>query len=273
MVLNLPDLFAALHLVLIVACWLGVLICLVVMLRAHRERQIAPFSFQRDAARMRFQRAGLLAIFLVALSLVIWGAGRAAGPTVRGVATDFAARFIVRPTPTPTITPSPTPVPPSPTPVPTQTPTPTLTATPVPPTLTPSPSPSPTPTTVRILGPFAEVPTPVVTGDVPAVGDFVFSREITDSGEPIESQVRFSAGPGPIHAVFRFANMRNGISWSHAWLRDGQELIRGEDTWQWGVDGRAWLFFNPVGGFSPGTYELHLYVEGELRQSGGFVVE
>lgn len=281
MVLNPSDLFAAFYFVLIVACALGVAACIVVMLRAHRESQIAPFSFQRDAARMRFRRAGFLAVFLVVLSIVIWGTGRAAGPTIRGVATDFArdmvtdfaARFIPPPTATPTTTPSPTPAPPSPTPVPTQTPSPTLTATPVPPTVTPSPSPSPTATTVRILGPFAEVPTPVVTDEEPAIGAFVFSREITEGGEPIKSQVRFNAGPGPIHAVFRFANMRNGMAWSHAWYRDGQEIIRGEDTWQWGTDGRAWLYFNPVGGFSPGTYELRFYVEGELRQSGGFVVE
>lgn len=275
MVFNLPDLFAAFYLVLIIACWLGVLVCIVIMLRALRERQIAPFSFQRDAARMRFRRASLWAIFLVALSLVIWGAGRTAEPVARDMVTRFAARFMPSPTPTPTATPSPTPVPPSPTMAPTQTPSPTPTLTPVPPTVTPSPlpSPSPTATTVRILGPFAAVPTPVVTDEEPAVGAFVFSREITDSGEPIESQVRFSAGPGPIHAVFRFANFQNGMAWSHVWYRDSQEVARGDDTWQWGAGGRAWLFFNPVGGFSPGTYELRLYVEGELRQSGGFVVE
>lgn len=265
MVLEPPDLFAALYWVLIAACWLGVAICILVMIQAYRDRQIAPFSFQRDAARLRFLRTGFLAVFLIILSLIIWGVGRTAGPAV--------ARLFVRPTPTPTVTLSPTPVPPTVTPVPTATSTPMPTMTPVPPTFTPSPSPSPTPTTVRILGPFAEVPTPVVTGEEPAIGAFVFSREITEGGEPIQPAVRFSAGPGPIHAVFRYANMRAGMSWSHAWYRDGQEIVRGDDTWKLRTEGIAWLFFNPAGGFTPGTYELRLYVEGELRQSGGFVVE
>ncbi len=270
---NLPDLFTALYLLLVAACWVGVLICVVIMLRALREIRIAPFSFQRDAARLRFRRAGFLAIALVILSLVTWGVGQVAGPTVRGLTANLAAR-LVRPTSTPIPTATFTPIPPSPTPPPTATASPTATATPVPsPTLTPSPSPSPTATTVPILGPFPEVPTPVVTDEEPAIGAFVFSREITEAGEPIKSEVRFKAGPGPIYAVFRYVNMRNGMAWSHAWYRDGEEIARGEDIWGWGAAGRAWLFLNPVEGFAPGIYELRFYAEGELRQRGGFVVE
>jgi hypothetical protein len=60
------------------------------------------------------------------------------------------------------------------------------------------------------------------------------------------------------------------------WLLDGQTYDEGEATWEWGEEGNFWWWVGwedpQQGQLDPGRYDVQLYVEGQLVQTGTFAV-
>ena len=133
--------------------------------------------------------------------------------------------------------------------------------------ITDTATPSPTPTATD---------TPVFSTVTPdpdtAVESIVFSRSVTSDSKPMNPARVFTPGDDYIYAFFEYQKIKGGVAWRHVWFKESEELASEGGLWEWGSDGRAHVFFSPAGGFTPGRYMVQIYIGGELRRSGTFVV-
>jgi hypothetical protein len=100
----------------------------------------------------------------------------------------------------------------------------------------------------------------------------VFSRAITPDYQPRDPRTVFSPGDNYVYAFFEYHNMNEGVVWRHVWHKDSEEIASESDLWEWGTDGRAYVFFAPVGGYQPGRYRVQVYVGEQLKQTGTFTM-
>ncbi|GEM_PF-1220682 len=151
--------------------------------------------------------------------------------------------------------PAPT-VPPSPTPLPSPTPT------------FPLPTPSPTVPPTPISGPVA-TPTPVVS---PTFGALTIALGVLPTGEPVLVGNEFDWNTRAVYAIFDYAGMRPGLSWSVVWTRNGREIARQNHLWDGESSGTAWVvYFNPDGTvLLGGDYGVSLYIEDQLQGEASF---
>jgi len=130
-------------------------------------------------------------------------------------------------------------------------------------TITETASPTPTVTDTPVIG--KATPSPDLT-----VGPIIFSRAITSDNKPRDPDTVFSASDNYLYAFFEYHRMTNGVAWSHTWLKDNESIAHDSNLWSWGTDGRAYVFSAPYGGYTPGKYELRIYIGDKLVQSGTF---
>jgi hypothetical protein len=104
------------------------------------------------------------------------------------------------------------------------------------------------------------------------VESIVFSRAITPDSKPKNPARVFSPGDHYIYAFFEYNDMKDGVAWRHVWFKGPQELGSEGDLWEWGSDGQAYVYFSPVGGFTPGRYMVQIFIGEELSRTGTFVV-
>jgi hypothetical protein len=182
--------------------------------------------------------------------------------------------FVLQPPATSTVTPTPsptTPVPPVQA-IPTNTPSPTDT-----PTSIPTRTPALTVPGPQVQATATRTPTPRLTEPPAGTSTFTnlaLARGIDANGEPVSPGTTFSPGGEPVYAFFEYHGMRAGIHWAHVWYRDSTELDRAEGLWpeEWGDRGVAWVFYAPAGGFTPGRYEVRLWVAGEVVARAAFTI-
>ena len=163
---------------------------------------------------------------------------------------------------------------------PTGTPTPTSVSgpelTPTSAEVTASPSPTvPTETPLTPSPAVAQTPTatsaPVALQ--PTIGPITFATGITEDNQPIGAGTSFPEDVEEIHAVFSYEGLSEDDTWARYWYQDGQEVGSGSGAWDAGESGTFDLSL--TGGGEPlgaGQWELELYVNGELAQSGTFVI-
>jgi hypothetical protein len=141
--------------------------------------------------------------------------------------------------------------------LPSDTPTPVvviITATPV---YTPTGTPFPT---------FTPLVTPLVSSVTPppnaAIRITALDDQISDSFTPVNPRAAFRAGTSRIYLFVEFTGMAQGVLWKRELYRDG-ELIDGS-TYLWGLEaeGDGYFFFGNDSGFTPGEYEIRLYIGG-----------
>jgi len=87
--------------------------------------------------------------------------------------------------------------------------------------------------------------------------------------KPVGPATDFPAGTRQVYALFDYKGMRNGLPWGHAWYLNGDEIATERTTWDLGQQGTAWLFINIQ---KSGNYEVRLFVEDQLEQTGTFRV-
>ncbi|MGQ9627557.1 MAG: hypothetical protein ACUVV0_11710 [Anaerolineae bacterium] len=162
----------------------------------------------------------------------------------------------------------------TPSPIPAATETSTPLATPSPSqaateTSTPLATPSLSPTLISLLKPTAtSIPfeTPLPGGPF---GPLVFSAGITDDHKPLSTGRSFPASTERVYAFFEYRDMKDGTPWSQLWYWNGEQVGDESRLWEWGPDGRSWVFHDILGA---GQYELKLYVRGQLVQQGSFYI-
>jgi serine/threonine protein kinase len=138
------------------------------------------------------------------------------------------------------------------------------------------------PTPIRVpavQSPVPSTPTPTPHPISPsvqrsAIGPIVFATGVTDDSQPVGAGTTFSEDIQEIHAVFSYEGMSEGDAWERRWFQDGEEVGSGSGVWDSGESGTFDLSL--TGGGEPlgsGTWKLEIYVNGELAQSGTFVIQ
>ena len=168
------------------------------------------------------------------------------------------------------------------------------------PTRTPTPRPTRTPTAAPTRRPTATAPfIPTATPDVPLpesalsplpsavpAGEDARIAVITlaagedDLGQPVDPGTEFPPRDHRVYLFFTFEGMQDGVVTTFAWYKDGEFIDFCSDTWPWGlIEGREWgergqtsYFCKPPGGWDPGAYQVHVFIEDRVQGSVQFVI-
>lgn len=149
---------------------------------------------------------------------------------------------------------------------PTQTPpppsaTPTITFTPEPPTATPT-----------SLADAVRIPTLAPRTPAPReakMGPIQFATDITPDIEPVNPDDVFPEDTEAIYAVYPYSGMKKGLDFTAVWYKNGVELVRDEEEWQFGDEFRSYRYLIPAG---EGLYKLELYVNDSILATGLFEI-
>jgi hypothetical protein len=101
------------------------------------------------------------------------------------------------------------------------------------------------------------------------------THSITENNQPSQVGTAFAPGPQPIYLFFDFDQIEAGTPWAHRWVWGDTELDAFSDTWpdNYTTSGTAWVYYNPVGGFQPGPYQVTLEVNGQVVTTATFVIQ
>ena len=106
----------------------------------------------------------------------------------------------------------------------------------------------------------------------PAITNLIFSDGVTDDDRPTNPTYLLPSGITTIYAFFDYDSMSDGIAWSRVWYHEGEEILTGSYTWEWGASGSAWISVGADEPLDPGTYRLELLVEEMLVAAANFTV-
>lgn len=99
------------------------------------------------------------------------------------------------------------------------------------------------------------------------------------SGLDKDNNVTGIAGQFPqtttiLYAQLKYTGMKKDSLWMARWLLNGREyLTTVYPTWDYGESGSAWVSVSNNAGLNSGTYQLDLFVDGQLMGSGSVVVQ
>ena len=165
-----------------------------------------------------------------------------------------------------------------------------------PPTLTvmimPSARPTRTPTTTPTRGPTATapfIPTPTsaipppesaltpLPSAVPAgkgahITIITLAASHDEGGQPVDPGAEFPPGDHRVYLFIAYEDMANGVAWTFATYREGEFLDSSTQLWEWGAEGKTYLYYEPPGGYEPGVYEMRVFVGERLQGVAQFVI-
>lgn len=169
-------------------------------------------------------------------------------------------------TPTPALTATVTP-----TPRPTRTPTVTPTRRP---TATPPFIPTPTPTVSPPDTALTPIPSAVPAGEDARITLVALAIEKDERDRPVEPGDEFPPGDHWVYLFFAYEGMENGVVRTFAWYKEGEFIEFCSDTglWEWGQRGATWYGCRLPGGWEPGRYEIHVFIETLLQGIAQFVI-
>ena len=125
--------------------------------------------------------------------------------------------------------------------------------------------------TRQIGGPLAATPEPV-SARGPRLGSITFATGVTDDDTPIGPGTAFPDGTTRVYGIFDYEGISSGTTFKYVWYLDGDEDVVDSETWESPEDGTYWVYIHNDDGVIPGAYDLYLYVDGELLQTGSFVI-
>jgi len=120
----------------------------------------------------------------------------------------------------------------------------------------------------------APTATPSSGSQEPVIGPITFAADATEDNQPIGADTSFEADITEIHAIISYEGMSDGDTWERYWYQDGEEVGGGSDIWDGGESGTYDLSITNDGEpLGSGIWKLEIYVNGELAQTGSFVIE
>lgn len=93
-----------------------------------------------------------------------------------------------------------------------------------------------------------------------------------DSGQPVDPVAEFPPGDHRVYLFISYENMANGVAWTFAIYGEGELLDSSTQLWEWGSQGRTYLYYKPPGGYEPGEYEMRVFIEERLQGVAQFVI-
>lgn len=229
------------------------------LVRARR----APYYALRRSALRRATRWLLVMLILQALAVALW------------VTPPRVADVLSSPTPARTATPTGVPTP-TPTPLPTRTPTPTPTRRP---TATPPFIPTSTPSIPLPNSALSPIPSAVPAREDARIAIITLATDVDANEQPVDPGTEFPPGDYRLYIFFTYEGMNEGATTTFAWY--GNEEFIDSDTWawdlderrRWGEEGRTYYYFRLPGGWEPGLYEVHVFIEDRLQGAARFIVK
>ena len=167
----------------------------------------------------------------------------------------------------------------TPTAAPTPTPRPTLT-----PTATPTRRPTatapfiPTPTSVStITAPLPDsaltpLPGAVLAGEGARITFITLAADEDAHGGPVDPGSEFPPGDHRVYLFITYEGMADGVAWTFATYRGAELLDSSTQLWEWGAEGRTYLFYEPPVGYEPGVHEMQVFVEERLQAIAQFII-
>lgn len=108
----------------------------------------------------------------------------------------------------------------------------------------------------------------------PEFGSVTFALGATEDYQPVDAGITFQEGITEVHAIFEYSGMSKDYTWERVWYLDGKEVLRNAQKWT-GDETGVFDYFIDAGNdpLFPGKWDLELYVEDKLVQSGSFTIE
>ena len=107
----------------------------------------------------------------------------------------------------------------------------------------------------------------------PTIGSITFAADVTADDEPVDPNTTFPVGILKVFGVFEFSDFPSGAEFEFVWFREGEADVNDSIMWTYESSGQTWVNIDNPDGLGAGVYELELFVDGELLQTGSFVVE
>jgi len=104
------------------------------------------------------------------------------------------------------------------------------------------------------------------------IGSIIFALDVTEDDEPINPGTAFPAGTTMVYAIFAYEGIERGTTFKYIWYLDGEEDVGDADMWESAESGTYWVNLYNDDGLVSGTYELQLFVEDRLVQTGSFAI-
>ena len=238
--------------VLLLALVVTVTMIISQLIRARR----APYYAMREDALKQVRLWMLVALILLVLAIDLL------------IVPPRLATIIAPPTPTPTVFPT---VTLTFTPISSPTGTPTVA-----PTRRPSATPPFIPTSTPDVPPpesaLTPLPSAVPAGEDARITIITLAADEDDSGQPVNPGAEFPPGDHPVYLFVSYEGMVNGVVWTFAIYREGEFLDGVTQLWEWGIEGRTSLYYEPPGGYEPGIYEMRVFIEDRLQGVAQFVI-
>ncbi len=92
------------------------------------------------------------------------------------------------------------------------------------------------------------------------------------SGQPVDPGTEFPPGNHRVYLFISYESMANGVTWTFATYREGEFLDGTTQLWEWGKQGKTYLYYEPPGAYDPGMYEMHVFIETRLQGIAQFVI-
>jgi hypothetical protein len=108
----------------------------------------------------------------------------------------------------------------------------------------------------------------------PKIKEITFAWGATEDYVPINPGLLFTHGITEVHAIFEYSGILPGDTWERVWYLNEKEVARVSKTWTGPEAGVFDYFIDNSGRPLPaGDWILELYVEGELKTLGAFIVD
>jgi hypothetical protein len=242
--------------ILLVAAVAPVGVVIAQLIKARR----APYFAMRQSALRRGRRwiLAAVAVLVVAVDLLV------VPPRLAALLDEAEEPVFDTPTPTPV-----------PTITTTRTSPPTRT-----PTVTPTRRPTATPPFIPTLTPevplpesaLAPLPSAVPAGDDARITIITLAATRDDAGQPVDPGTEFPRHIPRVHLFICYKGMHNGIAWTFAIYREAELLDSATRLWEWGMEGKTDIYYEPPGGYEPGVYEMRVFIEDRLQGVAQFVI-
>lgn len=235
---------------------LGIVIALVLTIRAYLQSRSGAYYAVREQALRTAGRALLVTLVFLALTItLILIPKHQSTPQSTPTATVRLA-----PTPTQALT-TPTPLP-----MATATPTSLPTATePFIPTTTPTPRPPDT-----ALTPLPSAVPPPADAHIELTG---LAQEVDENGFCQEPATQFPSGVGRLYLCYTYDGLLPNVPWTVAWYCGGEYLGGGTSLWESGrAAGNGYVFLSPSQGYPVGECEAQIWLAERLQFRARFKI-
>ena len=105
-----------------------------------------------------------------------------------------------------------------------------------------------------------------------ALSPILIARRLDRSLRAIQPEVQFENPVETLYAAFTYDKFQDGVRWTALWFRDSEVVCLETQPWESGTGGYGYSECLPLGGWSPGEYEVQMFYADKWMVSVRFAV-